>query len=620
MNGRHWFSAFFGGLWRALGKLAVAIKVLIVLFIFVVLLAGIFGGRVPVPESAALVLDPSGILVDQLEGDPFDWALVKLQDSRAEQTLVKDVVDSLRFAQDDERIQAVVLQLDGLEGGGLSKLQAVGNAIDEVRSAGKKVIAMGDGYTQAQYYLASRADEIFMHDFGLVLIDGYGYYKAYLRGALEKLQIDVNIFRVGEYKSFVEPYLRDDMSEEDKIASRQWLNALWGAYQTDVVSARGLQPGALDAYANSTVELLKATQGDTAQVALNARLVDELVDHQEFRTRMIEQVGESDNYDGAYSSIGFRSYLLAMGQKMKESAVNHNNVAVLVAAGTIVDGDASPGTIGGQTLSRLVMRVTEDDSIKAVVLRVDSPGGSMFASEVIYDQLEVLKAAGKPFVVSMGSVAASGGYYISMLADEIWASATTLSGSIGVGALFPTFQRAFGFLGMHVDGIGTTSLTGQFSPLRELGVDVRQLIELSTQDAYRVFVNKVAADRNIDPARVDEIAQGRVWIGTDALEIGLIDQIGGLQDAIEAAADLAGLEPGKYGIQHLDQKLDVLERLALRFAGFVRTAAAELGITLRSGSSGPTQQLLRLVEHELSGLTQWNDPRGLYYHCLCRTW
>jgi protease-4 len=264
--------------------------------------------------------------------------------------------------------------------------------------------------------------------------------------------------------------------------------------------------------------------------------------------------------------------------------------------------------------------VTEDDSIKAVVLRVDSPGGSMFASEIIYDQLEVLKAAGKPFVVSMGSVAASGGYYISMLADEIWASATTLSGSIGVGALFPTFQRAFGFLGMHVDGIGTTSLTGQFSPLRELGVDVRQLIELSTQDAYRVFVNKVAADRNIDPARVDEIAQGRVWIGTDALEIGLIDQIGGLQDAIEAAADLAGLESGKYGIQHLDQKLDVLERLALRFAGFVRTAAAELGITLRSGSSGPTQQLLRLVEHELSGLTQWNDPRGLYYHCLCRTW
>ena len=577
MNGRHWFSAFFGGLWRALGKLAVAIKVLIVLFIFVVLLAGIFGGRVPVPESAALVLDPSGVLVDQLEGDPFDWALVRLQDSGTEQTLVKDIVDSLRLAQDDERIQAVVLQLDGLEGGGLSKLQAVGNAIDEVQSAGKKVIAMGDGYTQAQYYLASRADEIFMHDFGLVLIDGYGYYKAYLRGALEKLQIDVNIFRVGEYKSFVEPYLRDDMSEEDKISSGKWLNALWGAYQTDVVSARGLHPGALDAYANSTVELLKATQGDTAQVALNARLVDELVDHQEFRTRMIEQVGESDDYDGVYSSIGFRSYLSAMGQKMKEPAVNHNNVAVLVAAGTIVDGDASPGTIGGQTLSRLVMRVTEDDSIKAVVLRVDSPGGSMFASEVIYDQLEVLKAAGKPLVVSMGSVAASGGYYISMLADEIWASATTLSGSIGVGALFPTFQRAFGFLGIHVDGIGTTSLTGQFSPLRELGVDVRQLIELSTQDAYRVFVNKVATDRNIDPARVGEIAQGRVWIGTDALEIGLIDQIGGLQDAIEAAADLAGLEPGKYGIQHLDQKLECAGKTGSAFCGLCPHCGGRIG-------------------------------------------
>ena len=620
MNGRHWFSAVFGALWRALGKLAMAIKVLIILFIFVVLLAGIFGGRVPVPESAALILDPSGILVDQLEGDRFDWALAKLQDSPMEQTLVEDVVDSLRAAQDDERIQAVVLRLGALQGGGLSKLQAVGNAIDEVRAAGKKVIAMGDGYTQAQYYIASRADEIFMHDFGLVLIDGYGYYKAYLRGALEKLQIDVNIFRVGEYKSFVDPYLRDDMSEEDKIASRQWLTALWSAYQADVVSARGLQPGALDTYANSTVELLEATQGDTAQAALNARLVDELVDHQEFRTRMIEQVGESDDDDGTYASIGFRSYLSAVGKKTNESIVNHDNVAVLVAVGTIVDGDASPGTIGGQTLSDLVWRVTEDDSIKAVVLRVDSPGGSMFASEVIYDQLEVLKAAGKPFVVSMGSVAASGGYYISMLADEIWASATTLSGSIGVGAMFPTFQRALGSLGIHVDGIGTTSLTGQFSSLRELGVDVRQLIELSTQDAYRVFVNKVAADRNIDPARVDEIAQGRVWIGTDALEIGLIDQIGGLQDAIEAAADLAGLESGKYGIQYLDQELGLLERLVLRFAGFTHTAAAELGITLRSGSSGPMQKLLRLVEQELSELTQWNDPRGLYYHCLCGSW
>ena len=620
MNGRNWFSAVFGGLWRVLGKLARAVKILILFMFFLFLVTSLFGGRIQVPESAALIVDPAGILVDQLEGDPLERALAELQDSPTDQTRVKDVVDSLRAAQDDERIQAVVLRLGALQGGGLSKLQEVGAAIDEIRAAGKTVIAMGDGYTQAQYYLASRADEIYMHDFGFVLIEGFGHYKAYLRSALEKLEIDVNVFRVGEYKSFVEPYLRDDMSEEDKTASRRWLAALWGAYQADVVGARGLQPGALDTYANSTVELVEATEGDTAQAALNAGLVDELIGRQEFRARMIEQVGESDDSDGTYASIGFRSYLSAVGPIADKPAVNNDNVAVLMATGTIVDGDASPGTIGGQTLAGLVRRVTADDSIAAVVLRVDSPGGSMFASEVIYDELEGLKAAGKPFVVSMSSVAASGGYYISMLADEIWANATTLSGSIGVGALFPTFQRGLSSLGIHVDGIGTTSLTGQFSPLRELGGDVRQLIQLSTQDAYWVFVNRVAADRDMDPARVDEIAQGRVWIGTDALELGLIDQIGGLQDAIDAAANLAGMESGKFGVKYLGQELDLLERIVVRMAGFAGNSAARLGIAIGGSAPGPMDKFLRLVEQEFSELMLWNDPRGLYYHCLCGAW
>jgi len=620
MNARNRFSAVFGALWRVLGKLARAVKVLIIVMFLLFLVTSLFGGRIQVPESAALIVDPAGILVDQLEGDPLERALAELQDSPTDQTRVKDVVDSLRAAQDDERIQAVVLRLGALQGGGLSKLQEVGAAIDEIRAAGKTVIAMGDGYTQAQYYLASRADEIYMHNFGFVLIEGFGHYKAYLRSALEKLEIDVNVFRVGEYKSFVEPYLRDDMSEEDKTASRRWLTALWGAYQADVVGARGLQPGALDTYANSTVELVEATEGDTAQAALNAGLVDELLGHQEFRARMIEQVGESDDSDGTYASIGFRSYLSAVGPIADKPAVNNDNVAVLMATGTIVDGGASPGTIGGQTLAGLVRRVTEDGSIAAVGLRVDSPGGSMFASEVIYDELEGLKAAGKPFVVSMSSVAASGGYYISMLADEIWANATTLSGSIGVGALFPTFQRGLSSLGIHVDGIGTTSLTGQFSPLRELGGDVRQLFQLSTQDAYWVFVNRVAADRDMDPARVDEIAQGRVWIGTDALELGLIDQIGELQDAIDAAANLAGLESGKFGVKYLDQELDLLERVVVRMAGFAGNVAARLGIAIGGSAPGPMDKFLRLVEQEFSELMLWNDPRGLYYHCLCGAW
>jgi len=590
---------------------------LIIMFAFIVVLLAEKKG-VTVPESAALVLAPSGILVEQLEGDLLGRALAEVRGNGVQQTLVKDVIDSLEAAEEDDRIGAVVLALDKLQGGGLPKLEVIANAIDAVRESGKKVIAVGDGFTQEQYYLAAHADEIYMHEFGTVMIDGYGNYRTYLKGVIDKLRIDLNVFQAGKYKSFVEPFTRTDMSEEDKEASGRWLEALWAAYQGDVVEARGLEPGSLDTFANKLLEGLAAADGDTANMALNAGLVDHLGGRHAARDSLIELVGESADDEGDYSRIGFRDYLqdvrLAAGLERKTA-----NVGVLVAAGEIVNGGAELGTIGGDTLAGLVNQAANDDSIEAVVLRVDSPGGSMFASEVVFEGLKQLKARGKPLIVSMSTLAASGGYYIAMPADEIWASKSTITGSIGVGALIPTFQRSLGSLGINVDGIGTTRLAGQFRLDRELGADMKQMLQLSVERAYQVFVEKVAAERGMSIDRAGNLARGRVWIGTDAFELGLIDEFGGLAEAIKAAARRADLAEGEYGIKYVERELTFRERLLLEFAVSVRNVLGVLGIGMGPDRAQESlvARVMATIKHELAWLDNLNDPRGLYYHCFC---
>ena len=455
--------------WRALNALRRILHLILLLFLFALLLVGVAGPPVHVPSSAALLVDPEGELVEQLAGDPLDRAVGELEGDGIHQVLVKDLVDSLETAASDDRIKAVVLRLEKLDAGGLPKLQAVARALTKVKQAGKKVIALGDSFDQGQYYLAAQADEVYLNDLGIVFIDGFGYYRTFLKSALDKLQVDLNVFRVGEYKSFVEPYIRDDMSEEDKTASRQWLGAMWAVYQRDIVAARKLDPGSLDDYANNFTSYLEAADGSASRAAKDRHLVDDLMSRQEFRDYLIGIVGEGDDdTETGYSSIDYRSYLMAMHRTLTPDLMD-DNVGVVVASGQIVDGDAPPGVVGGDTLADLIRQATEDDSIKAVVLRVDSPGGSMFASEVVLDELQDLKASGKPLVVSMGSLAASGGYYISVPADEIWANESTITGSIGVGALVPTVNRGLGALGVHVDGIGTTNLSGQMRLDRPLG-------------------------------------------------------------------------------------------------------------------------------------------------------
>lgn len=607
---------FFGRIWRGLDALRRLLHLIVLLAIFSILLVGIFGSPVKVPASAALVLDPEGELVEQLAGDPLERALGELQGNGVRQVLVQDLVDSLEAAADDERIKAVVMRLELLQAGGLPKLQAVAAALSRVKDAGKKVITLGDSFDQGQYYLAAHADEIYLNDLGIVYIDGFGYYRTFMKGALDKLRIDLNVFRVGEYKSFVEPFIRDNMSEEDKQASRQWLQSMWAVYQRDVATARKLAPDGLDEYANNFAAHLQARGGSAAQSALDHRLVDGLMSRQAFRDYMIGIVGEMPNGGSDFSQIDFRSYLSAI-RRGKRPDRNKDLVGIIVASGQIVDGDAPPGAIGGDSLAAMVRQAAADRSIKAVVLRVDSPGGSMFASEVALQELRVLQATGKPLVVSMGTVAASGGYYISMFADEIWASETTITGSIGVGGLVPTIDRGLDALGIHVDGIGTTRLAGQLRLDRPLGEDARQFLDSMIHDAYRVFVGKVAEARKLEFQRADEVARGRVWIGSDAYQLGLVDALGDMSDAVESAAGKAGLEGGAYGIRTIEPALSIPARLLREWAVQFLRNVARMGLRLPAPAPALIQHLIADGDRRIAEWQAFNDPRGLYLLCSC---
>jgi len=613
----------FRAIWLGLNTLRRILHLILLLVIFGMLLAGAVGQPpMTVPASAALVVNPTGVLVEQLEGSPLDRALADLNNQAPPQTLLRDVTDSLDRAAGDDRIQAVVLDLDGLQGGGLPKLQAIGEKVRAVRAAGKKVVAVGSSFTRDQYYLAAQADEVVMDELGVVYLDGYEYYRTFFRSALDKLSVDLNVFRVGEFKSFVEPFTRDDMSEEDREASRVWLAALWAAWERDVREARELPAGALQSYADDLAAKLEAEQGNAAAAALKAGLVDSLMSRPEIEQYLIGLVGESQAEEGTYSAVDFRAYALATGIERRLQDGKEYNVGVVVASGQIVDGEAAPGVVGGDTLAAELRQARLDDAVDAVVLRIDSPGGSMFASEVIFDEIAALKAAGKPVVASMSSVAASGGYYIAMQADEIWARDTTITGSIGVGALVPTIPRTLDRLGVHVDGFGTTRLAGQLRADRPLGEDARRILALGIEDAYRIFVGKVAEARELSFEQADAIARGRVWIGADARERGLVDRAGDLDDAVASAARLAGLEEGDYGRRYLQPELPFWQRLLVEVGASAIRAADRIGlgglvVALRGPDGGLVTGLVARLEDELRVLSRFNDPRGIYAHCFC---
>jgi protease-4 len=526
-----------------------------------------------------------------------------------EETLLKDINDVIDYAKDDERIELMVLDLRKMGNVGISKLQSIGAALERFGGSGKPIYAYGEYFNQNQYYLAAHADRLYLSPMGAILLNGFGLYRMYYKTALDKLQIQFHVFKVGTYKSALEPFTRDSMSDYAKEANLAWLTVLWEAYKSDVAQRRRFNSQSLDDYINNIPTYLAQADGDAAAMALNFGLVDELKTRDELREELIEQVGE-DPDEPTFKQIEFDAYLKSIQPKLMKSHPAKDKIGVIVASGIIMDGEQPAGRIGGDSMADLLVRAREDDKVKAVVLRIDSGGGSATASEVISREIELTREAGKLVYVSLGSVAASGGYWIAAPADKIWATPTTITGSIGIFGAFPTFEKSLKSLGITSDGVGTTKLSDAFDPSRPLNDLVAQSMQQIIEQGYRRFIQRVAEGRNMQPEAVEKIAEGRVWAGTTAKELGLIDEIGSLQDAINAVAERAGLKD--YEINYITQPLTTREQLIKR----INRLIAGIFVALNAADHPLNRLYDRFVDTELDHVLRADDPAGLYAYCL----
>lgn len=604
---------FFGLVWRILEGVRKVLHLILLLVIFGFILAALHTSIPIVPRSAALVIAPEGELVEQLSSDPLRRAVGQASGGPAPETLLKDVIDAIEAAKSDSRIKLIVLDVGNLSASGLSKLQEIGAALRDFRGAGKRVVVGADSLDQTQYYLAAQAGEVYLDPLGLVFVDGFSYYRMFLKDAIEKLGVDVNVFRAGTFKSFTDQFSRSDMAPSEREESSVWLEALWNAYQQDVTRARSLPADALNEYVADAPASLAAVNGDAAKLALQRGLVTGLKSRRQLADELKSLVGE-DQDSHSFNSIGMNQYLASVRSKRVLRSKSDAKVGIVVASGEILDGHQPPGTIGGDTTADLLRQARYDNSVKAVVLRVDSPGGSMFASEQILREVQTLRKAGKPVVVSMSSYAASGGYYISAAANQIFASPTTLTGSIGVFSVVPTFQRTLDKLGVKVDGIGTTPLAGNMHLDRALLPASRQILQSSVDHAYAEFLRRVGEGRKKSVEEVDKIAQGRVWAGIDAQRIGLVDHLGGLKDATDAAAKLAELGHD-YDVDYIESELTLREQLLMQ----LRSEALHLG--QMAGLIPPRSEVEKVLDpllEQARAIAQLNDPRGLYAYCWCK--
>jgi protease-4 len=604
---------FFGLVWRILDGTRKVLHLALLLLLFGFILAALHTSIPIVPRSAALLIAPQGELVEQLAGDPVRRALGEASGGPAPETLLRDVTEAITAAKSDSRIKLIVLHLDAMNSTGLSKLQEVGAALRDFRASGKRVVAAGDSFDQAQYYIAAQAGEVYLDPMGMVSVDGFSYYRMYYKDAIEKLGVDFNVFRAGTFKSYTDQFSRSDMAPSEREETSVWLETLWNAYSQDVTRARSLPAAALKDFVAALPATLQAVNGDMAKMALQRGLVTALKSRRQVADELKGLVGE-DQDTHSFNSIGMKDYLAAVRSKRILKGKFDAKVGVVVASGEIFDGHQPPGSIGGESTSDLLRQVRYDKAVKAVVLRVDSPGGSEFASEEILREVQALRKAGKPVVVSMSSYAASGGYYISAAANQIFASPTTLTGSIGVFSYIPTFQRSLEKLGIKVDGIGTTPLAGDMRLDRSLGPVTKQILQASVDHAYAQFLRRVADGRKKSVEDIDKIAQGRVWAGLDAQRIGLVDHLGGLKDATDAAAKIAEMGAG-YEVEFVEPELNLREQLMMQ----IRSQAARLGqmagiIPPRSG----VERILDPLLEQARSIAKLNDPRGLYAYCWCR--
>ncbi len=594
---------------------SIVLNILFVLFMLFLLLmfvgaAGLFAPKEPmeVVDGSALRLAPEGVLVEEYSGEALERAINEAIGDGIPQVRLRDLVDSVDAAANDARIAALVLDLDNLIGGGPAMYQDLAEAVERFRTTGKRVIAVGDSYAQGPYFVASHADEVLMHPMGVVFVTGYGIYQNYFKEALDTLDAQWNVFHAGEYKSFGEPYSRTGMSEEAREANAAFLDDLWSFYRAGVEAARGLEQGTVQTYAET---LGGDTHGDFAQAAVDFGLVDQLLPRDAMFAHVAALVGDGNGGLG-FSHIDYQPYIAQWRASRQLHAATKPQIGVLVAEGAIIDGDQPPGVIAAERMVRQIRELRDDDDVHAVVLRVNSGGGSAFASEIIQRELELLQDAGKPLVVSMGTAAASGGYWISMTADEVWAQPTTITGSIGVVAMFPTFEGTLNKYGVHTDGVGTTPFAGAFRLDRTMSPAVKQAMQSSVDHLYGVFVNEVAQHRGLEASVVERVAQGRVWSGSDALEHQLVDSLGGMHEAVSAAARLAGLE--EYAVVYKEPALSVFDRMLV---DMFQAAAPRLSLRADMASNVMRLPVVRQLAVELARLRNFNDPRGVYALCFC---
>jgi len=596
------------GIWRVLSGISRVITVLAPL-VFVAIFVIAFSAGLsdstpePLPDKAALLIAPSGPLVE--DAPPVDPVSAFLNQDYDQPTLLNDLVRAIRWAAEDDRITALVLDLENLAGPSTSQTLEISDAMAEFQAAGKPVIAAGDFYTQAHYLLASQADHILLHPEGGMFLEGFSVYRSYLKTFLEKIRVTMHVFRAGESKSAVEPYLRDDMSETERRIVTQWLGGLWSTYTQHAEAGRDLPEGEMDRFIADFGGRLQASNNDLAETILAGGWVDVLADHSEMEDALAEWVGVTDD-EGHAEMIGLGRYVEDVKASLSLELEGLPLIAIVPVEGTIVPGDSEEGMAGSDTITGYIDRVLEADDLAAVVLRVNSPGGSVFASDLIRRKLAEVRAAEIPVVVSMGSVAASGGYWIAAEADEIWALPTTITGSIGAFSAFPTIEGVIDYIGVKVDGLGTTPLAGAASLNRGLSPEMSNIVQALSYGAYEDFIELVATGRNMSDADVREIAEGIVWIGADAAEIGLVDQLGGLQEAVESAASLAGVDQWRTGRTQVPPSFEsiLLEELGRSFGASVVP------------KGGWFESLVEGFRPVVKGVSDLRDPMHVYVQCL----
>lgn len=605
---------FIGMIFKGIWKVINFIRVAIFNVFFLIILGGAYfaftqadSPQPTVKEESALVLNLSGPIVEQRSYiNPMDSVTGSLfgKDLPKENVLF-DVVDSIRHAAEDDAISGLVLALRDMPETNLTKLRYIAKAINEFKASGKPIYAIGDFYNQSQYYLASYADKVYLSPDGGVLLKGYGAYTLYYKEMLDKLDINTHVFRVGTYKSAIEPFIRNSMSDASKESASNWLTQLWDAYVHDVSINRNVEMQTLTPSEDELIAQIRSVKGNVAQLALDLNLVDELATRQQVRKALVEVFG--DNSNDSFKHISYYDYLATMQAKSNDSA---NDIAVIVASGAIMDGFQPRGTVGGDTVASLMRDARIDDKVKSVVLRVDSPGGSAFASEVIRNEIVALREAGKPVVISMSSLAASGGYWISMSADKIIAQPTTLTGSIGIFSVITTFEKGLNKYGIHNDGVGTSPFSDS-GITRGLTAGASEAIQLGIEHGYQRFIGLVSDSRAMSLESVDKVAQGRVWTGKDALEFGLIDQIGDFDDAIHVAAELAKLDD--YNIYWIEEPLSSTEQIIQEL---IKNVSVSLGMDFESLIPAALQPVSKQLVQDSNLLTSFNDPRGQYAFCL----